>query len=65
MEAAVEHHGKYVWIPIERAKGVLMKEHGLGEADAYHAMRKLAMSRSCRVAEVAQSLLDAPDPHSP
>jgi response regulator NasT len=44
---------------IERAKGLLMKQRGLGEDEAYHALRKLAMSRKLRLGEVAQQLLDA------
>ena len=43
---------------IERAKGALMQRRGLSESDAYHVMRKLAMDRSCRIAEVASQLLE-------
>ena len=44
---------------IERAKGVLMRERGLSEQDAYGLMRKAAMNENRRVGEVAQSVLTA------
>ena len=44
---------------IERAKGVLMAEAGLDEDAAYKRLRKLAMDRGKRLAEVAQSVIDA------
>jgi len=44
---------------IERAKGLLMRSRGLSEDDAYHALRKLAMTRKLRLGEVAQQVLDA------
>ena len=44
---------------IERAKGVLMAEAGLDEDAAYKRLRKLAMDRGKRLAEVSQSVLDA------
>ncbi|AYH42649.1 ANTAR domain-containing protein [Azoarcus sp. DN11] len=43
---------------IERAKGLLMKSRGMDEAEAYAALRKLAMERSKPMAAVAQDLLD-------
>ncbi|NMG43494.1 ANTAR domain-containing protein [Aromatoleum toluvorans] len=43
---------------IERAKGVLMKSRGMDEAEAYAALRKLAMERAKPMAAVAQDLLD-------
>jgi two-component system, response regulator / RNA-binding antiterminator len=42
---------------IERAKGLLMTERGLSEADAYHALRKLAMDRGTRLVDIADQLL--------
>jgi response regulator NasT len=42
---------------IDRAKGLLMRERQLSEADAYAALRKLAMDRQQRLAETAESLL--------
>ena len=46
---------------VERAKGLLMKSRGLDEAAAYAALRKMAMDRKLRLAEVAQRVLDAAD----
>ena len=43
---------------IERAKGLLMNEVGLNEEQAYAHLRKLAMDRGQRLAEVAQRLID-------
>lgn len=42
---------------VERAKGLLMQLRGLAEADAYHAMRKMAMDRNIRLVDVANKLL--------
>lgn len=44
---------------VERAKGLLMKQRGLSEEDAFHALRRLAMSRKARLGEVAQQVIDA------
>lgn len=44
---------------IDRAKGLLMQRHGLGEQQAYDRLRKSAMDKNLRLAEVAQRLLDA------
>ena len=46
---------------IERAKGLLMQSRGLSENEAYHALRKLAMSKKQRLGDVAQQVLDAAD----
>jgi len=46
---------------VERAKGLLMRSRGLSEEDAYHALRKLAMSKKMRLGDVAQQVLDAAD----
>lgn len=46
---------------IERAKGLLMKRRGMDEEAAYHAIRKLAMDRNQRLAEVARNLLEIAD----
>ena len=43
---------------IERAKGVVMREKGIGEDEAFALMRKLAMDRNRRLDEVAQQILD-------
>jgi two-component system, response regulator / RNA-binding antiterminator len=44
---------------VERAKGLLMKSRGISENEAYHALRKLAMSRKLRLGDVAQQLIDS------
>ncbi|MHB8473319.1 MAG: ANTAR domain-containing response regulator [Gammaproteobacteria bacterium] len=44
---------------IERAKGVLMRQRSCGEEQAFQALRKMAMDRNRRLAEVAQSVIDA------
>ena len=46
---------------IERAKGMLMKTRGLDEDGAYAFLRKAAMDRKLKLAEVAQRLIDAAD----
>jgi response regulator NasT len=43
---------------VERAKGLLMQSKGLSEEDAYHALRKLAMSRNRRLGDIAQQVID-------
>ena len=42
---------------IERAKGFLMKQRGYSEDDAYRALRKLAMDRNKRLAEIASNVV--------
>jgi len=44
---------------IERAKGVVMKSRGLDEQAAFAFMRKTAMDRKLRLAELAQRIVDA------
>ena len=44
---------------IERAKGILMDEVGLNEEQAYRHLRKLAMDRGQRLAEVAERIVEA------
>ncbi|MDI1300347.1 MAG: ANTAR domain-containing protein [bacterium] len=46
---------------VERAKGLLMQLRQLNEAEAYNAMRKMAMDRNIRIAEVADKLLSMND----
>ncbi len=46
---------------VDRAKGILMKNRGLNEEEAYHALRKLAMSSKKRMGDVAQSVIDTAD----
>jgi len=44
---------------IERAKGILMRQRRCSEDEAYQALRRSAMERNRRLAEVAQSVIDA------
>lgn len=46
---------------VDRAKGILMKTRGMDEEEAYHALRKLAMSSKKRMGEVARSVIDTAD----
>jgi two-component system, response regulator / RNA-binding antiterminator len=46
---------------IERAKGVLIDEIGLSEEQAYRHLRKMAMDRGQRLAEVAERIVEARD----
>ena len=46
---------------IDRAKGILMQRHGLSEEDAYARLRKSAMDRGMKLAEVAQRIVDVAD----
>jgi response regulator NasT len=43
---------------IERAKGLLMKRQGIGEDEAYALLRKTAMDRGMKVADIAQRVVD-------
>jgi response regulator NasT len=42
---------------VERAKGILMKQRGFDEPQAYHALRKMAMDRNLRIGEVAANVI--------
>ncbi len=44
---------------VERAKGILMQQHGCSEADAHARLRKAAMDRGLRLGEVARRIVDA------
>ena len=44
---------------IERAKGILMQARALDEEAAYREMRKLAMDRGVKLADIAQQIIDA------
>lgn len=44
---------------IDRAKGLLMKSRGLTEEEAYGLMRKAAMEKGRKIADIAESLLMA------
>lgn len=43
---------------VERAKGLLMKERGMGEEAAFASLRTLAMQRGIRLGEAAQQVVD-------
>ncbi|WP_119155783.1 ANTAR domain-containing response regulator [Caldimonas tepidiphila] len=43
---------------VERAKGILMSRHGCSEPEAYARLRKAAMDKGLKLAEVAQRLID-------
>ncbi|KJV09035.1 hypothetical protein VZ95_13970 [Elstera litoralis] len=42
---------------IERAKGIVMRERGCDEAEAYRHLRRLAMDRGQRLSEIAQQII--------
>jgi two-component system, response regulator / RNA-binding antiterminator len=44
---------------VERAKGILMQEIGLSEEQAFAHLRKLAMDRGQRLAQVAERIVEA------
>jgi response regulator NasT len=46
---------------IERAKGILMRKRGVGEDEAYHMLRRMAMDRKLRMSEVAERFLSMSD----
>lgn len=53
LEGALERRGV-----IERAKGILMERHGVGEREAFELLRDHARATGRRVVDVAQSVLD-------
>lgn len=42
---------------IDRAKGILMQQRGIGEEQAYALLRKTAMENNLRIAAVAKSII--------
>jgi two-component system, response regulator / RNA-binding antiterminator len=46
---------------IDRAKGLLMQRQGLTEQEAYEKLRKTAMDKGLKLADVAQRMLDVAD----
>lgn len=44
---------------VEKAKGILMKQNGLDENQAYTTLRELAMQKSIKLAELSSQLIDA------
>ena len=43
---------------IERAKGILMSRHRVSEDEAYHRLRRTAMDRSLKLADVARHVVE-------
>ena len=43
---------------LEKAKGLLMKQKGISEDEAYTSLRKLAMDKGQSIVTVAQSIID-------
>ena len=46
---------------IDRAKGILMQTRAMSEDEAYKALRKLAMDRGRKMADVAQTVVSVSD----
>jgi response regulator NasT len=46
---------------VDRAKGLLMQRHGLSEPQAYARLRKAAMDKGLKLADVAQRIVDVAD----
>lgn len=46
---------------LDRAKGILMRQRGMSEEEAYQLLRKTAMSQNRKVIDVAQALVTAAD----
>lgn len=44
---------------VDRAKGILMSDHGYSEPEAYKRMRSMAMSKGKRLAEIAEAIIFA------
>ncbi len=44
---------------VEKAKGIVMRQRGLSEEEAYKVMRKTAMDRNVRMVDLAKTLIDA------
>jgi len=44
---------------LDKAKGLLMQKKGLDEEHAYQLLRKMAMDRNMKIAELARSIIAA------
>ena len=44
---------------VERAKGLLMKQRGLDEEDAYEMLRSMAMKKNMKLADLSHQLMEA------
>jgi response regulator NasT len=43
---------------VERAKGLIMKQRGVSEEEAFTALRSLAMQKGLKLGEVARQVID-------
>lgn len=50
---------------VEKAKGILMKQRGLSEDEAYQALRKLAMERKQKLVQIAEQVIAIADVLAP
>ena len=46
---------------VDRAKGLLMQRHQIGEPEAYTRIRKAAMDKGLKMGDIAQRIVDAAD----
>jgi two-component system, response regulator / RNA-binding antiterminator len=46
---------------VDRAKGLLMQRHQIGEPEAYARIRKAAMDKGLKMGDIAQRIVDAAD----
>jgi response regulator NasT len=46
---------------LDRAKGLLMQRHSIGEPEAYARLRKAAMDKGLKMSDIAQRIIDAAD----
>ncbi|KZZ40402.1 hypothetical protein A3759_24640 [Thalassolituus sp. HI0120] len=46
---------------LDEAKSLLMKQKGMSEEEAYHAIRKMAMYRGQRMVDVATNIISVMD----
>ena len=46
---------------VDRAKGLLMQRHQIGEPEAHARIRKAAMDKGLKMADIAQRIVDAAD----
>ncbi len=44
---------------VDKAKGILMQRKGIGEDEAYSALRKMAMDRNIKIGDAARTLIAA------
>jgi response regulator NasT len=43
---------------VDKAKGILMQQRGFTEEEAYKALRKMAMDKNKRIAEIAENIIE-------